>query len=338
MKNFAKKSRSALFSGIAIFVCLVSSAAAIAQEADQAVEILRMGIPHDSLYALEMSGSKGLAVGHFGLMLETTDGGSTWTEVPPLTSLALLGATRAGGHQLVVGQQGLALTRDGDGDWKTVDTGFTQRLLNVAMNASGLAVTVGEFGFIGRSRDFGATWEAVPIDWNDFNDEGYEPHMYGVIVKADGTVLVGGEFGLIMRSTDGGDTFETVASGEQSVFDIALAADGSNTGYAVGQEGLVLKTTDGGDTWERLTVDTNSNLLGVWSGNGEVVISGIRQMLRSSNDGATFSKATDLNVVRTWFQGIAAGVADSASGASGAIQEQSVYVVGFRGTIARVVQ
>jgi len=309
-----------------------------APEAEASIEIVRTGIPHDALYAIEMSGEWGLAVGNFGLMLETKDGGGSWTILEPKTTLALLGVSLGGKRQLVVGQQGLAMTREADGEWTVVDTGFTQRLLNVDMNDSGVAVAVGEFGFIGLSRDYGATWQAVTIDWSTYNEEGYEPHLYGSVVEDDGTIMVTGEFGLILRSSDGGQTFAAVNTGEESVFDVFISRDGSNTGYAVGQEGLVLKTSDNGDTWQRIEVDTNSNLLGVWSGNGEVVITGIRQMLRSSDDGASFSGTEDINVIRTWFQGIGAGVAETQTGEKGFLRQQSIYIVGHRGTIARVIR
>jgi len=306
--------------------------------ADQTVELIRTGIPHDALFAIDMKGPWGLAVGNFGLMLETKDGGAKWETLPAKTTLGLLGVKRAGDHQVVVGQQGLVLTRSGDGEWQEVKSGFDKRLLNVDMNDAGLAVTVGEFGFVGRSKDFGVTWEPLTINWSDFNDEGYEPHLYGVIVTAEGAVMVSGEFGLILRSDDSGDTWRAVNKGEESVFAMSLARDGSNSGYAVGQEGLIMKTMDGGLTWARLKADTNANLLGVWSGNSEVVIVGIRQMLRSSDDGATFTSSTDVGIVRTWFQGIAAGVAETKAGEKGFLRQQNVFVAGYRGTLARVIK
>jgi photosystem II stability/assembly factor-like uncharacterized protein len=117
-----------------------------------------------------------------------------------------------------------------------------------------------------------------------------------------------------------------------------LARDGSNTGYAVGQEGLIIKTNDGGLTWQRVDGKSGSNLLGVWSGNGEVVISGIREMLRSSDNGATFTNTADIKVNRTWYQGIAAGISESQSGEKGFLRQQSIFVIGHRGSIARVLK
>jgi len=340
MKNLFEygSARAAL---AALVLGMGAAAPALAQdtaETEQAVEIVRMGIPHDALYALDMSGEWGLTVGNFGLMLETADGGKSWEIQKPVTKLALLGVTRAGKRQIVVGQQGFVMTREDGGEWSVVDTGFNQRLLNVDMNDAGLTFTIGEFGFVARSRDYGATWEELTLDWGEYNEEGYEPHLYDAIVEADGTVFIAGEFGLILRSTDGGDTWEAVHSGEASVFEMEFASEGGNTGYAVGQEGLILRTADRGLSWQQIEVDTNSNLLGVWSGNGEVVVTGIRQMLRSSDDGATFSTTDDLQVVRTWFQGVDAGVAETQTGEKGFLREQSVYTVGFQGAIARVVK
>jgi len=306
--------------------------------ADQTIEMVRSGIPHDALFALDMKGPWGVAVGNYGLMLETKDAGAKWETIPAKTTNGLLGVKRAGDHVVVVGQEGLIMSRNGDADWQEVKSGFDKRLLNVDMNETGLAVTVGEFGFVGRSKDFGATWEPITVNWSDFNDEGYEPHLYGVIVTAEGAVMVAGEFGLILRSDDGGDTWRAVHKGEESVFAMYLSRDGSSTGYAVGQEGMILKTADAGLTWSRLKANTNANLLGIWSGNSEVVIVGIREMLRSSDDGATFSNSTDIGIVRTWFQGISAGVAETKAGEKGFLREQNVFVVGYRGTVARVVK
>jgi len=312
--------------------------------ADAAINVLRTGIPHDSLYDLEMDDNWGMAVGNFGLMLETIDGGGSWNLVPPIKradggslKVALLAIARDGENVIVTGQQGLVVTRAGSEAWQVQDTGLDARLLNVD-SADGLTMTVGEFGFIGRSTDGGKSWEQVIINWERFNDEGYEPHLYDVIIQEQGRVLIAGEFGLVLRSTDGGKTFDAAVRGEQSVFDIHFADDGTNNGFAVGQEGLILKTTDGGASWEQLEKVTNANLLGVWSGHDEVVITGIRELLRSSDGGSSFkSGKSDIQIGRTWFQGVASGAAAKDS-AGGAVAEESVFIVGHQGSIARIVR
>ncbi len=306
-----------------------------------AIKVLHSGIPHDALFAIGMSGDWGLTVGNYGLMLETGDGGSTWDLVAPLTKKALFGITRNENNQIIVGQEGTVMTRKTGEDWVVTESGLTERLLNVGMNANGLAITVGEFGFIAKSKDSGKSWERLVVDWEQFNDEGYEPHLYSAIVEDDGTIFVSGEFGLIMKSTDGGKTFTAKHRGDKGVFDLQFSTDGKNTGYAVGQEGLVLKSVDDGETWESLPVDSTSNLLGVWSGDGEVVITGIRELLRSSDNGTTFSGTTDIAIGRTWYQGVAAGVTETVTMQSQrkvTMREQTIYIVGHQGSIAQVLQ
>lgn len=302
-----------------------------------AIEVLRSGIPHDALFSLEMTGEWGVAIGNYGLMLETNDGGLTWNVLPKLTNSALLGIARAGDHTVIVGQKGLLVSKTGDGEWLLGDSGLGARLLNVGMNEDGLAVTVGEFGMVGRSSDFGQTWEATTIDWTEYNDEGYEPHLYEAVVSSDGSVMIAGEFGLILRSEDGGSSWTKVAEGDESVFDIDLATDGSNSGFAVGQDGLLLRTKDNGRSWERRDAGTNANLLGVWSGESEVAVVGIRTLLRSGDDGNTFSAAEDYAVIRNWYQGIDAGVVETAAGEEGFLREQFVYIAGHEGSIAKIV-
>ena len=304
-----------------------------------AIKVVHSGIPHDALFAIGMRGEVGIAVGNFGLMLETSDGGISWELVEPLTKKALFGIASNETNEIIVGQEGTVMTRKRGGDWTVTESGLTERLLNVGMNASGLAVTVGEFGFMAKSGDAGATWERLSVDWEQFNDEGYEPHLYSAIVKDDGTILVSGEFGLIMKSTDGGKTFSSKHRGDKGVFDVQFSKEGDNVGYAVGQEGLVLKSLDDGETWETLSVDSTANLLGVWSGEGEVVITGIRELLRSGDNGKTFTGTTDVAIGRTWYQGVAAGITEfemMSGQRKVTMREQTIYIVGHQGSIAQV--
>ena len=322
--------------------CLASfGSVVLAQEGDPVVEVLESGIPHDKLFAIDMKGSSGLAVGSYGLMRETADGGETWTTADPLTTKALLGVTAAGDTQIVVGQQGTIFRRVEGADWKQVEAGLTQRIMDVDLNDSGLGYIVGEFGFMAKSEDAGLTWTMVTKDWESVNEEGYEPHLYSTVVKNDGTIFVAGEFGLIMMSTDRGQTFKQVHGGDEGVFAVHFAKDGSGSGYAVGQEGLVLKTLDAGLTWSSVAIDTNSNLLGVWSGNGEVVVTAIRDLLRSNDDGKSFTSfSADAQIGRTWYQGVGAGVTETATesdtGRKSFIREQQIFIVGNGGNVAKV--
>ena len=306
--------------------------------AEESIEVLRKGIPHDSLYDIDINGEMGYAVGNAGLLLLSSDAGATWTEAPRLTDQAFLCVKSKGDRTLIAGQKGTIMSKTGDGEWETIDTPFETRIMKLDFNSAGLIVAVGEFGLIHRSKDGGASWDDVVLDWSQYNDEGYEPHLYDVVVKDNNHVVVVGEFGLILWSEDGGDNFVARHQGDESVFAIYLDAEGTGTSFAVGQDNLVLRSQDGGSTWQSLDVGgEESNLLGVWSGQNEVVIIGIRTLLRSSDDGDSWSRSEDVQVVRTWYQGVTTGVSEVAAG-NGFLRSQAVYTVGQEARIARVVK
>jgi photosystem II stability/assembly factor-like uncharacterized protein len=328
------KAHSARLSIIVLSMVLTTFTAHAAQES---VEIVRTGINHDSLFALDMNGEKGVAVGNFGLILETVDSGATWTKTEPVTDQGLLGIATSGDRQIIVGQGGVVLSRVGDGKWDVLENDIGLRLLNVAIDESGLVVAVGEFGAIRRSRDNGKTWDTITVDWNLYNDEGYEPHLYDVKIRNGSTIVITGEFGLVLWSEDAGDTFVARHRGDESIFAIHLDSDGTGSSFAVGQDGEVLRSQDAGLTWVNVDAGSSANLLGVWAGQGEVVIVGIRELLRSSDDGETWTRSEDLKVVRTWYQGVDAGVAEIEA-PNGFLRTQIVYVVGYNATISRILE
>ena len=310
--------------------------AAAPAEGSEQLATVRTGIPHDAIYDMSIVGAHGIAVGAFGQILESKDAGASWASVASPTQFGLFGVAVNGDHKVIVGQRGTVLLGKADGGWEAVKTDFDSRLMKVGMNASGLTIAVGEFGTVVRSKDFGRTWEKLKLDWASFREDGYEPHLYSAIVSDNGRIVLGAEFAYVIVSTDGGDNWHLATKGEKSIFSMFMLPDGS--GFAVGQEGLVMKTADSGDTWTTIDAKSNANLFGVWcSQHGEVVVTGQRALLRSSDGGATWVTYTDLDVIRNWYLPIAVGEADMKA-AGGEQVSQTVYVAGHNGRIARLLQ
>lgn len=309
---------------------MVSSAIAIAGDtpapaAVTAAPAIVQGTAHQALFGVSFDGEQGLAVGAMGEMLESSDSGKSWKAVEQrLTPLALLGASIHGTHRIAVGQQGTILRREGDEAWQTVTSGTDARLLSVAVNAQGRAVAVGSFGTVLISDDAGKTWNAAKYDWAQFLADPVDPHFYDVIVNDSGVITIVGEYGLILRSTDGGKKWTSQNRGEiASLFDIELRADG--VGFAVGQNGAALSTRDGGTSWKPMKTTATAPLLSVWSSaDGRIVIAGMREMIESSDGGATWKTRTDQDFATAWYSGMA-------SPASGGL-----IVVGHSGRIVRL--
>ena len=138
----------------------VAAAAAIPAAATaEPFKLVREGLPHDALFDIAMDGASGFAIGSFGAVLATTDGGVSWEAQPALGETALTALALAGERVLIVGQRGAIHRREGRGSFEAVASGTRERLLGVALHRSGLAVAVGGFGTVLVSGDGGLGWQ-----------------------------------------------------------------------------------------------------------------------------------------------------------------------------------
>ncbi len=320
-------------------LCLASalmlSGPAVGSATEDQLTLVRAGLPHDALFDAQFQNGRGLAVGAHGSILESLDDGRNWTALDSLGDLSLLAIAMSPERSIIVGQQGAIFVATGTEPYRRVDSGSTERLLSVALDeASGRAVVVGGFGTVLISNDAGETWNARLLDWESLNEEGLEAHLYDVEITPRGEIFIIGEFGLILSSMDGGSTWQTRAQGDESLFALHLGAHG--IGYAVGQDGAVLRSQDSGQSWLRLDSGSRGNMLDVWaSPEEEVVVVGIRTLLRSSDGGDSWTAASDRSVERGWYQALAPGIV-SQQGDEVTLHEQRVYAVGQMGKIVTI--
>jgi photosystem II stability/assembly factor-like uncharacterized protein len=316
------------FLGAALLTCAGIQCAWATASADESapIGILVSGTAHEALFAIAFNGRDGMAVGSAGAVLASSDAGLSWKQearVP--TSLALLGVDLNATSAVAVGQSGLILTkRLANGVWNRARSGTSNRLFSVGLNARGEALAVGAFGTVLKSTDAGETWQSAAPSWKAYADDGVEPHMYVAQVANDGTLTICGEFGLILHSTNGGVSWDLAHKGDASIFALHIRADG--TGYAVGQSGTILQSVDRGATWKALVPATKANLLGVHStASGHVVVTGMRDMLESEDEGRSWRHISTPETTTSWYGGI--GQAGSST---------PILIVGHAGQIARV--
>lgn len=269
---------------------------------------VHQGTPHSALFGLDFDGERGVAVGLKGEILESNDAGTTWKPAKSPTRAALLAVAASGGRSIAVGLSGVIVTSTTGEPWKLAASGVKGRLLGVDMDASGLAVAVGAFGTVIVSRDGGNTWQSKAPDWSVLatpENPGFaEPMVYGVAVGDAGAITLVGEFGLIARSNDGGDTWHILATpraGVATLNAIYLGGPGQYS-YAVGQEGTIRISSDGGETWTDCTTSSKLNFLGVAaSPTGEVIVTGMRVMYRSRNNGMSWEEVTSGDARSDWY-------------------------------------
>jgi photosystem II stability/assembly factor-like uncharacterized protein len=299
-----------------LIVLLATSNVSVAD--DITASLVKGGTPHQALFGVTLHESNGFAVGAGGRIFRTEDGGKNWVLEVNDNALSLLGVSFSGLSAVAVGQFGVIVVRDGEGNWRKVESGTSERIFNVDMNSKGQAVAVGAFGLILSSTDGGITWKDVSPDWSDtFYDPDmrlgglFEPNVYGVQINDAGKVWVAGELSLVMISEDIGETWlvkNAGGSSENGVSSTLSAIDvrDDGTAFAVGQEGYVLKSQDHGDTWAKIKPATHQNLLGVSSINsGLVVAPGMREILLSYDDGESWTSVKGLDVDTGWYGSVA---------------------------------
>lgn len=291
--------------------------------------VMFRGAPHDMLYAIALEGQQGIAVGDFGLVVESKDGGKSWQRQKTRpTELGLFAVAKKGTKCIAAGQQGVILASENCEAWHQAPKVTNARILAVGMNGNGEAFAVGGFGTILRSMDSGATWQPLKLDWKSVTGLDAEPHLYDVKVAENGEVTVVGEFELVLRSRDGGSSWNTLHKGSRSLF--ALNPTASGNIYVVGQEGLIMKSDSNGVKWQELPSDTKSILTGVWADpNGKVLVSGIYSLLYSDDHGKSWRKDNSTVVGLGWHQALT-GAARSTG------RQANVLVVGSGAEILSV--
>ncbi len=312
--------------GLALF-----SAVTFAQVPNKGtLQVVSSGYPHDSIYSIAFEGVNGIAVGTFGLMLTTIDGGSTWKKVDKaLTQDALFSVVRRSGKCLASSQLGIILRSDDCNSWESIKPISNARLLAIDVNSSGHAVSVGSFGTIMTSADWGKTWNQTDAPWKTILGQEAEPHLYATSIDEAGVITIAGEFELLMRSVNSGKSWTVLHKGAHSLFALQVSSDGQI--YAVGQEGLILKSSNNGTSWSKIKTSSNALLTDIWLSRDTktVVATGMRTLLQSKNSGKSFKADTSSLVTQSALPAV--------TGYESAGQKNTIFISGSAGQILKEV-
>lgn len=102
---------------------------------------------------------------------------------------------------------------------------------------------VGNYGFIAKTFDYGASWHKFTPSGISGN-----PDLTDIDLVADSVGWAVGESGTIIKISDGWNVaVQTAPAGTGHLY--AVDALNATTAYAVGHQGVVIKTVNGGTTW-----------------------------------------------------------------------------------------
>ena len=92
-----------------LILFLLSLSAPGFASAGDSLEVVRIGLAHDSIYAVERSQNTIWAVGGHGLVMRSTDNGTQWEPIASPGDFAALDISIDGGKPVLVGQSGQSL-------------------------------------------------------------------------------------------------------------------------------------------------------------------------------------------------------------------------------------
>lgn len=199
-----------------------------------------------TLTRVRFAGPKtGWAVGHFGTVLHTADGGETWQRQLDGTTAAKLAleAAQARAQAMPGSESGRKRLAEAE---QLVKDGPDKPFLDLHFFDDRNGVIVGAFNLIFGTHDGGKTW--LPL--LDRLDNPMGLHLYA-IAGMDDTVIIAGERGLVFRSDDRGATFARLSTPYAGTYFAASLTPPGNVLLA-GLRGNVLRSRDLGSTWERL--------------------------------------------------------------------------------------
>lgn len=209
----------------------------------------------EAIADLSFNGASGYAVGGFGTLLRSTDGGQTWIGLPSGTTQAL-GRVIAVGSTGLVAAGGCAVRRSAD-DGATVasvdvgggagEQGCGSNVLTVAFADALNGLIVFEGGVVLATADGGLTLSRrTPVPGPSPSD----------VVATSPTTAFATSLDSIYRTTDGASSWTLVGQTPRSLVPFvpprtlrSIVFASASVGYVAGDGGTVMRTTDGGATW-----------------------------------------------------------------------------------------
>lgn len=195
----------------------------------------------------------GWAVGHYGVVLHTTDGGVTWTK--QLDGNQAADITRKYYEAKTGADRSPDVERAARQAKALVDEANTKSLLDVGFVNDHEGYVVGTFNRIFRTEDGGKTWTPLM----DHTDNPKELHFYAVHTDGKETYLTG-EQGMVWRLDKAKDRFVGIQTPYNGTL-FGIIVDG-NTLLVYGMRGSLLRSGDEGKTWERVQLGIKAGITG----------------------------------------------------------------------------
>ncbi|MEA2483928.1 MAG: hypothetical protein QOC55_1875, partial [Thermoleophilaceae bacterium] len=214
----------------------------------------------NTLRAIDFAGTRGYAVGDFGTVMRSDDGGASWSGLTTGTTAGLR-VVRAVSRDVFVVAGKCIVRRSDDGGasfrtlpWSPAGSSCRRQVESVAFPSAQSGYLLLSDGSLLHTRDGGQSWTArTAIPGTAATGAGSAMHPSDVFFTSADAGFVTTGSGIVYRTTDGATSWSPVAQAPQHLDSIFFAD--AQTGFAAGGASI-LRTTDGGATWSQQGVVT----------------------------------------------------------------------------------
>jgi len=191
------------------------------------------------------------AVGNNGVVLKTTNGGTSWSvkTFPVSTNNYCVFFQNA--NTGFVGNQNANIykTTDGGNTWETNGSASTYAVTSITMTSAFTGYCGDRYSNIQKSTDNGQTW------WIQTTTPGYDSKVF---FQNDNRGWAVDTYGYVYATANGGINWSTSRPSTDTLSSIFFIS--STIGYTAGDSGRVYKTTNGGTNWTLLNTGTTAKL------------------------------------------------------------------------------
>jgi len=228
--------------GLGVIAAVEAAAVADPVMARHAADLHRDGPDKPFFDVLFRDLRHGTAIGAYGLVFRTEDGGATWLPAADLLDnpeMKHLYAIRAAGDEVyIAGEQGaLYRSADGGASFNRLNSPYGGSFFGLTIAPAGRVLAYGLRGNVFLSEDRGDQWRKIDVDT--------ERSMSAGTVLADGTVALVDQAGTVWLSRNPAEGFRAVRSRPSFPFSGVAAARGPGV-VAVGIRGVVNLPLDQG--------------------------------------------------------------------------------------------
>lgn len=258
-------------SRIGVTLALLLCCAAMSRAQDAGWRLTR---PHGNVIDFNavhfVDSKRGWIAGDAGLVLRTTDEGTTWTvqPLPIKDSISDIYFRTKEDGCLVAGAKILCTLDDGARWAETAHLtpanfgGLAPELLSISFANKRRGIVVGSLSrrdavldsLVLLTEDGGVTWKRIAVPT--------KAELIDVDFAGDENGLIVGAGGVVLRTRDGGRTWIAQRTGTQAAL-YSVEYRSERIGWATGERGAILLTTDAGETWVQVRSPVRSTLLGV---------------------------------------------------------------------------